>query len=98
MEAILIPLIVFGFVALIVKMSFDYNKWKKMHNGGRSLMTEGSDNSLGVSELRELIQDAVETANAPLMTRIAHLEDRLDAGSPLIEEAVPPRQLPSADA
>lgn len=97
MEAILVPLIVFSFVALIVKMSLDYNKWKKMHESSDSILAEGSDKSLAVSELREMIQDAVETANAPLLKRVSHLEDQLEVGRPLIEEGEVPKQLPSAD-
>lgn len=97
MEPILVPLIVFGFAALIVKMSLDYSKWKKMHESTGSILAEGSDKSLAVSELREMIQDAVETANAPLLERVAHLEDRFESGTSLIEERASPRQLPPSD-
>ena len=78
MEGIFVPLIVFSFVALIVKMALDYNKWKKMHEGGHvATLDGGEDKRMGVGELRTLIQEAVESANAPLMERISFLEDQL---------------------
>ena len=96
MEEILVPLIVFSFIALIVKMSLDYGKWKRLHKDrGAGALTEGSDNSLGVSELKALIQDAVEEANIPLSNRIARLEERLDAGQ-LLEAAQAPKRLEEA--
>ncbi len=79
MEGILVPLIVFGFVALIVKMSLDYSKWKSLHkSGGQSLSGGSEDKSLGVSELRNLIQEAVESANEPLIERISNIEHQLE--------------------
>jgi hypothetical protein len=75
MEDILVPLIVFGFIALIVKMGLDYSKWKQTHkSGGGAILEGGEDKSLGVSELRMLIQEAVHSANVPLMERISILE------------------------
>ena len=75
MEAIFIPMIVFGFTALIVKMGLDYSKWKKIHqSGGREMLRESGDNSLGVSELKSLIREAVEEANRPLARRLDRLE------------------------
>ncbi|MEZ4700158.1 MAG: hypothetical protein R2834_07490 [Rhodothermales bacterium] len=77
MEPVLIIAIIFGACSAIVKMSLDHAKWKyanKHRLGG------GSDagDSLTSSELRLLIQDAVEQANAPLQARIDELEDTLD--------------------
>lgn len=78
MEDILVPLIVFGFVALIVKMSLDYSKWKQVHREGRGMIDEGSsDKSMGVSELQNLIEEAVHNANSPLVERISNLEHQL---------------------
>ncbi|MFK7844984.1 MAG: hypothetical protein AB8G77_06780 [Rhodothermales bacterium] len=77
MEEIFVPLIVFGFVALIVKMSLDYNKWKQVHKGGGTLDEGSADKSMGVSELQNLIEEAVHNANSPLLERISSLEDQL---------------------
>ena len=78
MEGILIPLIVFSFIALIVKMSLDFSKWKQMHKSGGGAISESTeDKSLGMTELRSLIQEAVENANVPLMERISTLENQL---------------------
>ena len=86
MEGILIPLFAFAFIALIVKMSLDYNKWKQTHkNGGGRALAGGEDKSLGVSELRNLIEEAVHSANEPLMERIARLEHQLENDDILLD-------------
>ena len=54
MEEIFIPLIVFSFIALIVKMTLDHGKWKRQHSAG---VLPRSDNSLRLSELEELLEE-----------------------------------------
>lgn len=92
MEDILVPLIVFGFIALIVKMALDFARWKKMHSGGA--LAEGkADNSLGTTELKMLIQEAVQNANQPLLDRIEHLEGELIQERANLPESTPLKQL-----
>jgi len=92
MEAIIIPMIVFGFTALIVKMGLDYSKWKKIHqSGGREMLRESGDNSLGVSELKSLIREAVVEANQPLAKRLDHLEKRMEGRRELNAPETPPQ-------
>lgn len=64
---ILLMLIVFTFSGLMAKWGFDYNK-AKLQAG------TPPDNSLGMSELRKMIREAVQEANAPLEERIEQLE------------------------
>ena len=62
-------------------MFFDYLKHRSKQNvkGGSSMTT---------SELRTLIEEAVEKATAPLHARIDELEERVDA-TPQLEEHRP---------
>jgi hypothetical protein len=93
---ILIPITLFVVIAFIVKWSLDHDKWKKEFAQGGS----GADNSLRMSELQAMIQEAVDEANAPLLARLEDLESRLDAPPSLLDlpldeyeaEAVPRRQ------
>jgi hypothetical protein len=71
----LVPIVLFSSIAFIVKWSLDYNKWKLQYRSGGP----PSDNSLGTSELKAFIREAVEEANAPLVERLDALEARLDA-------------------
>lgn len=89
MEAILVPLIVFSFVAAIVKMSLDYNKWKQIHKSNQSLIAETEDKSMGMSELRLMIQEAVQEANEPLVNRISKLEGQVEEGRALQAKEAP---------
>ena len=75
-EEIIIPLIVFGFIAIIVKMSLDYAKWKRMHGADKSI-SSGEGSSLGASELRMLIHNAVIEANEPLQIQLNKLEEQV---------------------
>ena len=59
--------LVFSFVLLIVKMSQD-------HELEKHRMSKGSDKSLTVSELNELVEAAVKEAISPLQARIRQLE------------------------
>ena len=81
--ALLIPIVFFSIIALIVKWGLDHSKWKIEHRSRGA----STDNSLGTSELRALIHEAVEEANAPLTERVEALEARLDtpAHAPLLD-------------
>lgn len=72
MEPVLVILIVFSFVTIMVKMNLDYKRSKLLHQEG------GEDNSLRMSELKALIQEAVEEVAAPLHERLEALETRVD--------------------
>lgn len=85
MEPVLIVAIVFGACSAIVKMSLDHAKWRYA-NKHRIVTEADSRDSLTSSELRLLIQDAVEQANKPLQARIDELEDAVELRS----KALPP--------
>lgn len=72
MSGVLIVLIVFSFVAFIVKMGLDHEREKRL------LDPSSSGNSLTTSELRRMIRDSVDDANADLKKRLDTLERRLD--------------------
>ena len=98
MEPILVPLIVFGFIALVTKMGIDYSKWKQIHRSSEiNALTMDTDNSLAVSELKHMIQEAVEEANKPLAKRIARIEDRIDDDR-LLAASREPMQLKEASS
>jgi len=82
-EAVFIVFIVFGFGFLTVKTLVSFAKWRTE----RKAVSEGS---LRTSELKQLVRDAVDEANAPLHQRI----DRLEG---LLEEQQRPRLLPLED-
>lgn len=67
MEEILIPLFVFSFVYLTIKLILDHKKHR---------LAAGEGRSLGTSELKAMIREAVTEATAPLVERIDALEDR----------------------
>ena len=79
----LIPIAAFVAATLIVKWSLEYSKWKRQFEQGRA----PADNSLGTSELKTLIREAMEEANAPLVERIEALEAHRDtpAHTPLLD-------------
>ncbi len=77
MTGVIIVLIVMSFAALMAKWGMDHDIRMKQLKRGKD-----ADNSLRVSELQELIQNAVEEATAPLQARIATLEHRLDRQLP----------------
>lgn len=89
-----IPIAFFGTVLLIVRWSLEYSKWKK----GYREQSMPADNSLGMSELKMIIHEAVEEANEPLLDRIEAIEARLDTlaeprltaarHAPLLDEAL----------
>jgi hypothetical protein len=71
MSSVLIVLIVFGFVAFIVKLGLEHEKEKRLHGAA------SADRALTTSELRRMIQDAVEDANSDFTKRLDALEKRL---------------------
>ncbi len=84
MLVFLIPITAIVAGALIVKWSLDYSRWKKQYDRGDS-----PGNSLGTSEFKALIREAVEEANEPLLDRLETLEARLDTvprQAPLLDE------------
>lgn len=86
MEPVIIVAIVFGAMSAIVKMSLDHAKWKYA-NRHRVLPGEAdARESLTTSELRLLIQEAVEEANRPLSHRLDEIEEALDTQ----RKALPP--------
>ncbi len=70
----LIPIAALAAATFIVKWSLEYSKWKHMQTKGDS----SAENSLRMSELTEMIQEAVEEANAPLRQRLDALDERMD--------------------
>lgn len=76
MFEVAIPIAFFATVALIVKWSLDYKRWKLDRGPGGRTIADGE--GLRASELKALIREAVEEANAPLLVRVEAVEDRLD--------------------
>ncbi|MDE2997012.1 MAG: hypothetical protein OXT73_09810 [Bacteroidota bacterium] len=73
MIAALIVGLAFGSSLLFIKMILDYNRDKMLAQGNsRAQLNEGE--TLRVSELREMIQEAVTDAVAPLEARMDELE------------------------
>ena len=73
-EEIFIPIIVFSFILSLVWMILNHSKWKHKQ---REQTHRTSGNSLGTSELKDLMRQAVIEANTPLAERIAALEAEL---------------------
>ena len=74
MEEIFVPLFFFFFVLAMTKMIIGYKREKR-----RAEMPQPVDNSLRLSELRTMIQEAVREGNADLEARIKMLEQDRDA-------------------
>jgi hypothetical protein len=83
-EAVFIVFIIFGFGFMTVKTLVSFAKWRTE----RKTITEGS---LRTSELKQLVRDAVDEANAPLYDRIDDLEQQISAA------ADPPRLAARSD-
>ena len=71
---ILLVSIVLGFAGLMAKLSWDHDREKRRDK------LRAQDNSLGVSELRTMIQDAVREATADLEARLEALEQGEETG------------------
>jgi len=82
-EDIFIPIIVFSFILSLVWMILNHSKWKHKQREQRA-----SGNSLGTSELKDMMRQAVIEANIPLIERIAVLEAELrQANAPRLRPA-----------
>ncbi|MDZ4698739.1 MAG: hypothetical protein SH809_03440 [Rhodothermales bacterium] len=92
MEPVFIVAIVFGTLLAMTKMSIDHARWK-LSNRQRPELPAGSasGDSLTTSELRQLIEQAVEHANQPLRQRIDELEEEL-----VVRRTLPPASPHSA--
>ena len=73
--AIPILAIIFGFVFFIVKMAMD-------HERAKLSLKAGSENSLTSSELKSMIESAVQEAVAPLEKRLDELTGEAPAALP----------------
>lgn len=71
-EFVLIFSMLFVLPITIMKTIFDYKKAK-----GRAEVSEGEASGVTAGELRRLLREAVEEANAPLLDRIDELEARM---------------------
>ncbi len=89
MEGVIITLIVFAFVYATIRLIVNARKSKPGSLSGES------DGSLGMSELKAVIREAVEEAQAPLLTRLAALEKRIDVR---VAEAGTLSELPEVEA
>ena len=69
MEDILVPLFFFFFILAMTKMIIGYKREKRQIE-----MPQPVENSLRLSELRTMIQEAVREGNADLEARIEALE------------------------
>ena len=86
-EEILVPIIVFSFILSLVWMIFNYSKWRMQH---KQEAKRAAGNSLGTSELKDLMRQAVIEANMPLVERIETLEAELRrAKAPRLPSAQP---------
>ncbi|MGI9175241.1 MAG: hypothetical protein ACR2GR_07985 [Rhodothermales bacterium] len=74
MEDILVPLFFFFFILAMTKMIIGYKREKREVE-----MPQPVDNSLRLSELRTMIQEAVREGNADLEARIEALEQEREA-------------------
>ena len=73
-EEIVMLVIFFSSILMLVWMILNYRKWKLTHAPKRG---KSEDNSLGLSELKELMREAVEEGTEPLLERIEALEEEL---------------------
>lgn len=71
-EFVLIFSMVFVLPLTILKTVLDYKKTKS-----RARVSEGEPSGVTAGELRRLLREAVEEANAPLLVRIDELEARM---------------------
>lgn len=85
MTPVLIVLITFVFVLGIIKMNLDFKRDQMLAEGPST----GADKGLPMSELKGLIQEAVEASNEPLREQLDELTTQLEAMQ---------RQLPEAHA
>ena len=87
--AIPILAIIFGFVLFVVKLAMD-------HERAKLSIKAGSDNSMTTSELKAMIEQAVQDAVAPLEKRIEELSG--DSGDSVTDSDESVKELPAAEA
>lgn len=75
-EFIFIFSVAFVLPLTIIKMSLDYKKAQLRAGDG-----EGAGTGVTAGDLKRLLRDAVEEANAPLLARIDDLEAHLQPGA-----------------
>ena len=73
-EEFFIPIVFFSFILSLVWMILNYRKWRFQHKQENE---QAARNSLGTSELKDLMRQAVSEANTPLLERIEMLEAEL---------------------
>ena len=73
-EDIVIPFLIMSFFFAMTWLILNYRKWKYLQ---RNKERSESDNSMGLSELKDVMREAVEEANEPLLERIEALEAEL---------------------
>ena len=85
-EDIAIPLIIFASVLIFTWMMLNYRKWTYLQKqkGGQA----GQENSMGLSELKDVLREAVAEAQEPLLERIETLEAE-------VRQAATPRLMPA---
>lgn len=76
--------VVFGSGLIFMKMIFDYARFKQEQKTRRNAGVEA--NSIGVSELQEMIRDSVDTAVRPLEKRIRKLETPRGEPAPGVDD------------
>jgi len=90
MEPVLIVLIVFTSVLALIKMSLD-------HKSKTLMAQQGDGGSLGTSELKQLIREAVDEAIEPIIERLDRPEKRLTESDQLLLDE-PSAELHSEDS
>ncbi|NNE34755.1 MAG: hypothetical protein HKN13_05945 [Rhodothermales bacterium] len=77
-EEIFIPLIVFSFVLILVKMILDHAKWKRSQGGGsKQKQKQLAERAMSLSELEDVFQQTMDASVAPIEARMARLEKQL---------------------
>lgn len=83
-EDFFIPIIVFSFILSLVWMILNFSKWRYTQ---KQETARAAGNSLGTSELKDLMRQAVLEANMPLVERIETLEAELRQAKPRLMAA-----------
>lgn len=91
-EDIFIPLIIFTFILLLVKMILDHAKWKRSNGDGKK-PKKLAERSMSLSELEDVFQQTLDSTIAPIEARMARVEKSLRR----LSTPEPPRQLSEPD-
>ncbi len=80
-EDIFIPLIIFSFILILVKMILEHKRWR--HSQGVEPKKKAiPDKAMSLSELEDSFQDTVDLSVAPLESRLSRIEKQLRRLSP----------------